>query len=163
MKIGKNWRVLKQSAVLRWAFLFYKHDCCNFDVPINLSQFLLTTFHQVILFTSQTETPNVMGLEWSVLDLFWGGFHVFITIKSGEGVKVMVPSQSTRMPWRHNNQPVIVIVVNIQNINWTYNKCYCYLFRFQNITFLVTLCVELRFLPWKCPWKNYSLGILLVC
>ncbi len=69
------------------------------------------------------------------------GVHVFITLKSGKEVKVMVPSQSMRMPWRHNNQPVIVMVVNIENINWTYYKCYCYLFRLQNMTFLVTLCL----------------------
>ena len=77
LKIGKNWRVLNQPAGLRWAFLFYKHDCCNFDVPIILSQFLLTIFHQDILFTAQTETLNLLGPEWSVLVLVSGGGACF--------------------------------------------------------------------------------------
>jgi hypothetical protein len=40
----KKWRVLKQPAGLRRAFHFYKHDCCNLDVPINQS---LTIFIQI--------------------------------------------------------------------------------------------------------------------
>ena len=91
LKIGKKWRVLKQSAGLRWAFLFYKHDCCNFDVPINLSQFLLTMFHQVILLTSQTETPNAMGPEWSVLVLVWGGFMFSSQLKMAKEWKWWYP------------------------------------------------------------------------
>ena len=109
LKIVKNWRVFNQPAGLRWAFLFCKHDCCNFDVPIILSQCVLTIFHQDILFTAQTETLNLLGPEWSVLVLVSGGCMFSSQLK----VAMMLPSQSMRMPWGHNNQPVIVIVINI--------------------------------------------------
>ena len=113
LKIGKNWRVLNQPAGLRWAFLFYKHDCCNFDVPIILSQCVLTIFHQDVLFTAQTETSHLLGPEWSVLVLVSGGCMFSSQLK----VAMMLPSQSMRMPWGHNNQPVIVIVINIYKYN----------------------------------------------
>ena len=113
LKIGENWRVLNQPAGLRWAFLFYKHDCCNFDVPIILSQCVLTIFHQDVLFTAQTETSHLLGPEWSVLVLVSGGCMFSSQLK----VAMMLPSQSMRMPWGHNNQPVIVIVINIYKYN----------------------------------------------
>jgi hypothetical protein len=69
------------------------------------------------------------------------GVHVFITIKSGKEVKVMVPSQSMRMPWRYNNQPVIVIVVNIKTHKLNILQVLLLPLQIQNMTFLVTLCL----------------------
>jgi hypothetical protein len=100
---------VKSASWLRWAFLFCKHDCCNFDLPIIFSLFLLTIFNQDILFTAQTETINLLGSEWSVLVLVSGGCMFSSQLK----VAVTLPSQSMRTPWKHNNQPVIVIVINI--------------------------------------------------
>jgi hypothetical protein len=111
-------RVLNQPAELRQPFYFTNMIAAILMCPSISHNFLLTIFHQDILFTSQTETLNLFGPEWSVSDFGFRGVHVFITLKSGEEVKVMLPSQSMRMPWRHNNQPVIAIVCNIENINW---------------------------------------------
>ena len=99
-------RVLNQPAGLRWAFLFYKHDCCNFDVPIILSQFLLTIFHQDILFTAQTETLNLLGPEWSVLVLVSGGCMFSSQLK----LAVMLPSQSMRMSWRNKRINLLLLL-----------------------------------------------------
>ena len=39
----EKWRVLNQPAGLRWAFLFCKHDFCNFYVPI-ISHYFYSLF-----------------------------------------------------------------------------------------------------------------------
>ena len=107
LKIGKNWRVLKQPAGLRWAFLFYAILMCQ-----SISHyFSLSIFDQDILFTYQTETLNSLGPKWSVLVLVSGGCMFSPQWK-------VAMKWNMRMPWRHHNQPVIVIVFNIENTNW---------------------------------------------
>jgi hypothetical protein len=70
-------------------------------VPINQS---LTIFIQI-----SNRNTKFIGAWMISFGLVSGGCMFSSQSKWGKEVKVMLSSQSMRMPWRHNNQPVILL------------------------------------------------------
>jgi hypothetical protein len=101
--------MLKQPAGLRKAFIFNQHDCCNLDLPINLSQILTHYFSSRYIIHIPNRNTKFTGAQMISFALGCRGLHVFITMKKWQR------SESDTTLSKHEN------VLKTQQ-----SACYCY-------------------------------------
>jgi hypothetical protein len=84
-----------------------------------------------------------------------GGFMFSSQLKVAKKWKWWYPLRAWECPEETTINLLLLLLSTTKNINWTYYKCYCYLFRSKIwLSWLHFVWVELRFLPRKCQWKN---------
>ena len=108
------------SSQLSWGKpFFFTNMIASILICQSISHILTDYFSSRYIIHIPNRNTKIIG-AWMISFGFGFGFrevHVFITMKIGKEVKVMLPSQSMRMSRRHDNQPVIFIGFNIETVN----------------------------------------------